>query len=135
MTTKELCNKWYDMFVLIMETEGEKSGSIVYQEIEKRTRKQVEFNLDKQESLVFDEFISFCIAFTVLETRIDDESRMEKLMNDGEYFSSLVNDLWNRYLRKATRKFTSKYGIPQVKEDRIKNIMISVIKIVKDEKF
>ena len=123
------------MFVLIMETEGEKSGSIVYQEIEKRTRKQVEFNLDKQESLVFDEFISFCIAFTVLETRIDDESRMEKLMNDGEYFSSLVNDLWNRYLRKATRKFTSKYGIPQVKEDRIKNIMISVIKIVKDEKF
>ena len=135
MTTKELCNKWYDMFVLIMETEGEKSGNIVYQEIEKRTRKQVEFNLDKQESLVFDEFISFCIAFTVLETRIDDESRMEKLMNDGEYFSSLVNDLWNRYLRKATRKFTSKYGIPQVKEDRIKNIMISVIKIVKDEKF
>ena len=123
------------MFVLIMETEGEKSGNIVYQEIEKRTRKQVEFNLDKQESLVFDEFISFCIAFTVLETRIDDESRMEKLMNDGEYFSSLVNDLWNRYLRKATRKFTSKYGIPQVKEDRIKNIMISVIKIVKDEKF
>ncbi len=72
--------------------------------------------------------IGFYILLMIIEA-----GDIEKLSNlNLEEVSERIDDFWNRYLRKPTRAYTSKNGLPPVDSDSLR-VTCKFIKNLKDD--
>lgn len=133
MTITELFPKYVELFILVMEAAGQKTGNAYYTNVEKIIK--------REDSKAFIEgFLKqdppFPVMITILEFLLIKEMRgiegAEELSIDSG--KDLVDDMFERYLKKPTRKFTSTYGLsPVVELDTYFKVIIKTKE--EDEKF
>lgn len=114
LTTEELFREYIKLFTLIVETAGQTEGNKSYKEVT-RVLKENEHIVKKiiEEEMSFTPFVASLIFFI-----IKDIHGTEKLSgeNSMETIKPLVDDFYVRYIKKPTRKFTAKYGLPVVED-------------------
>lgn len=130
MTSRESIKGWEEIFILLME----ETDDSVYKKAEEIINR--EQNQKELEKLIEDELpLGVVIGYYILLMIIEAAGDVEKLaiLSMAEV-SERIDDFWNRYLRKPTRAYTSKNGIPPVdteslhvtcrfiKVDNLKNI-------------
>ena len=113
MTTREIYQKYEEIFVLVMETAGEETGNKVYKETEKilnesNFKKVIDQAIEQEIPLPV--FICMCII-TLLE-KIHGADKLIEMDIDESY--KLADFMFQNYLKKPTRKFTSTYGLPVI---------------------
>lgn len=109
MTAKELFPKYVEIFELVIEQAGEDTGNKVYKNISK----VILDNKDKIESSIendvpFSLFVTVLIMIVLLEVHTPE--KLDKMSKEDT--KVLMDDLFDRYLKKPTRKFTASYGLP-----------------------
>ena len=118
MTTKEIFEKYLILFKITVADAGEKTNNSVYkdvynvfEEFDKTIQTAIE------EDVPFSLFVSICITIIIYE--INYKNRKSEINVDEEEIkvtNDLIEDFWLRYIKKPTRSFTSKYGLPVVNE-------------------
>ena len=111
MTAKELFPKYVEIFELVIEQAGEDTGNKVYKNISK----VILDNKDKIESSIendvpFSLFVTVLIMIVLLEVHTPE--KLDKMSKEDT--KVLMDDLFDRYLKKPTRKFTASYGLPNM---------------------
>lgn len=113
MTTEEIYKKYKEIFILVMESVGEETGNSVYKDVENildnKFIKQAIHEIIEQE-VPLPVFISLCII--ALLERIHSREVLEKMEPEESY--KLADYIFQNYLKKPTRKFTSTYGLPVI---------------------
>jgi len=127
MSYEETLKSWEKIFILVMES----TDDPVYKKAEEIINKESTQKLIK--SLIEDEVylpyaIGGYIAMMIVEAQ--GPEKLEKLSLDE--MEERIDDFWNRYLRKPTRAFTTKNGLPPVDQESLK---VSCKFIKKNEKF
>lgn len=114
MTYREIAEKYIDLFVLIIETAGDVTNNQSYKNIEhivEKSRKEV---LDKaiEDEVDFGMFIVLLITAALMDIH-----SLEDLSNKNEdEMYVLISDMWDRYLKKPTRKFLTQNGMKLIDE-------------------
>lgn len=112
ITTEELFREYIKLFTLIVETAGQTEGNRSYSEIT-RILEENEHVVKKviEEEMPFTPFVATLIFLVV-----EDVHGAQKLSGEEsvEIIKPLVDDFYVRYIKKPTRKFTAKYGLPAV---------------------
>lgn len=111
MTSRELFPKYIELFSLVMETRGQEIGNEVY----KKTREIIKKNKNNIDKMIEDD-LPFPAFITALEFFLISEIHsIEKLRESGEEnIKYLVDSMFDLYIKKPTRDFTAKYGLPVV---------------------
>lgn len=113
MTYREIAEKYIDLFVLIIETAGDTTNNQSYKNIEhilKKSKKELDRAIDDE--IDFGMFIVILITTTLMD--IHD---LENLANkDEDEMYVLISDMWERYLKKPTRKFLIQNGMKLIDE-------------------
>lgn len=127
MSYEETLKSWERIFILVMES----TDDPVYKKAEEIINKESTQKLIK--SLVEDEVylpyaIGGYIAMMIVEAQ--GPERLEELSLDE--MEERIDDFWNRYLKKPTRAFTTKNGLPPVDQESLR---VSCKFIKKNEKF
>lgn len=113
MTTREIYNKYKEIFILVMEAAGEETDNTAYKNVEKiLNQHDISRAIDQfiEQEAPFQIFISICIVALLLE--IHEVSELTELDPDETY--ELADYIFQHYLKKPTRKFTSMYGLPVI---------------------
>lgn len=113
MTYKEIAEKYIDLFVLVIETARDVTNNQSYKNIE-HTLKKSKKELDRaiEDEIDFGMFIVLLITTTLMD--IHD---LEDLSNkDEDEMYELISDMWERYLKKPTRKFLTQNGMKLIDE-------------------
>lgn len=114
LTTEELFREYVKLFKLLVETAGYTVKNKSYLEVERILQKQ-EKNIKAtiEDDIPFTPFVATLIFYTILD--IHGADRLEGVEKTEEV-KNLIDDFWERYLKRPTRKFTSKYGLPEVRD-------------------
>ena len=113
MTTKEIYRKYEEVFILVMEAAGEETNNQAYKNVEKILKDKVfakSINQAIEDEAPIQVFISLCIVALLKEIHGVDE--LSDMTEDETY--ELADYIFQHYLRKPTRKFTSTYGLPVI---------------------
>ena len=113
MTTKEIYKKYREVFILVMEAAGEETNNQAYKDVEKILKDKVfakSINQAIEDEASIQVFISLCIVALLKEIHGVDE--LSDMTEDETY--ELADYIFQHYLRKPTRKFTSTYGLPVI---------------------
>ena len=113
MTTKEIYRKYEEVFILVMEAAGEETNNQAYKDVEKILKDKVfakSINQAIEDEAPIQVFISLCIVALLKEIHGVDE--LSDMTEDETY--ELADYIFQHYLRKPTRKFTSTYGLPVI---------------------
>ena len=113
MTTKEIYRKYEEVFILVMETAGEETNNQAYKDVERILKDKVfakSINQAIEDEAPIQVFISLCIVALLKEIHGVDE--LSDMTEDETY--ELADYIFQHYLRKPTRKFTSTYGLPVI---------------------
>lgn len=113
MTTKEIYKKYEEVFILVMEAAGEETNNQAYKDVEKILKDKVfakSINQAIEDEAPIQVFISLCIVALLKEIHGVDE--LSDMTEDETY--ELADYIFQHYLRKPTRKFTSTYGLPVI---------------------
>ena len=109
MTVEEIYKEYKKLFVLIMETAGQETNNSVYVKSEEILKKHD--NLFKQhieQDAPFEVFVTSCMVVLIMEIH-----GLEKLSDlDEKETTNLVKSMYDMYLKRPTKKFASKYGLP-----------------------
>lgn len=114
MTYKEIAEKYIDLFVLIIETAGDVTNNQSYKNIEHIVEKSRKGVLDKaiEDEVDFGMFIVLLITAALMDIH-----PLEDLSNkDEDEMYVLISDMWDRYLKKPTRKFLTQNGMKLIDE-------------------
>lgn len=113
LTTEELFREYVKLFKLLVETAGYTVKNKSYLEVERILQKQ-EKNIKAtiEDDIPFTPFVATLIFYIILDIHGADRLEGEKT----EEVKNLIDDFWERYLKRPTRKFTSKYGLPEVRD-------------------
>lgn len=113
MTYKEVANKYIDLFILVMETAGDVTNNQSYKNIENIINKsRGELNRAIEDEIDFGMFIVILITAVLLDVH-----KIEDLYEkDEDEMYSLISDMWERYLKKPTRKFLTQNGMKLIDE-------------------
>jgi len=127
MTSRETIKGWEEIFILLMEETNDpvykRAESIINQ---KENQKEINRLIEMEVPLGV--IIGFYILLMIIEA-----GDIEKLSNlNLEEVSERIDDFWNRYLRKPTRAYTSKNGLPPVDSDSLR-VTCKFIKNLKDD--
>lgn len=113
MTVQEILDKYLDLFVLIMESAGEKTDNEYYKNVKQildNHKSVVDDMIEKTPIIPFELVVVMYISFLVEEIHGAD-----RLANsDDEEIDNYINSMWNLYLKKPTRRFTAKYGLEPI---------------------
>ena len=114
LTTEELFREYVKLFKLLVETAGYTVKNKSYSEVERILQKQ-EKNIKAtiEDDIPFTPFVATLIFYVILD--IHGADRLEGVEKTEEV-KNLIDDFWERYLKRPTRKFTSKYGLPEVRD-------------------
>lgn len=114
LTTEELFREYVKLFKLLVETAGYTVKNKSYLEVERILQKQ-EKNIKAtiEDDTPFTPFVATLIFYIILD--IHGADRLEGVEKTEEV-KNLIDDFWERYLKRPTRKFTSKYGLPEVRD-------------------
>lgn len=114
LTTEELFREYVKLFKLLVETAGYTVKNKSYLEVERILQKQ-EKNIKAtiEDDIPFTPFVATLIFYVILD--IHGADRLEGVEKTEEV-KNLIDDFWERYLKRPTRKFTSKYGLPEVRD-------------------
>lgn len=114
LTTEELFREYVKLFKLLVETAGYTVKNKSYLEVERILQKQ-EKNIKAtiEDDIPFTPFVATLIFYIILD--IHGADRLEGVEKTEEV-KNLTDDFWERYLKRPTRKFTSKYGLPEVRD-------------------
>jgi hypothetical protein len=127
MTYKEIADKYIDLFVLIIETAGDVTNNQSYKNIEntvKKNRKELDRAIEDE--VDFGMFIVILITTALLDIHsLEDLSDK----NEDEMYT-LISDMWDRYLKKPTRKFLAQNGMKLIDELNYSSIIFK-----RNEKF
>jgi hypothetical protein len=127
MTYKEIADKYIDLFVLIIETAGDVNNNQSYKNIEntvKKNRKELDRAIEDE--VDFGMFIVILITTALLDIHsLEDLSDK----NEDEMYT-LISDMWDRYLKKPTRKFLAQNGMKLIDELNYSSIIFK-----RNEKF
>ena len=113
MTVQEILDKYLDLFVLVMETAGEKTDNKYYKDVKriiKDNKSILDDMIEKTPVIPFELVVVMCIAFLVEE--IHGTERL--IESDYDELDNYINSMWDLYLKKPTRHFTSKYGLEPI---------------------
>lgn len=113
MTTKEIYQKYKEVFILVMETAGEETGNKVYKDVEKILNKnsfKKVINQAAEQDVPLPVFI--CICIVTLLGEIHGPDKLSEMDMEESY--KLADFMFQNYLKKPTRKFTSTYGLPVI---------------------
>lgn len=113
MTYREIAEKYIDLFVLVMETAGDMTNNQSYKNIEKTLKNSYsEINKAIDDEVDFGMFIVILITAALLDIH-----KIEDLYEkDEDEMYDLISDMWNRYLKKPTRKFLAQNGMKLIDE-------------------
>lgn len=129
MTYKEIADKYIDLFILVIETAGDLTNNQSYKNIEnivKKSKKELDRAIEDE--VDFGMFIVILITSALLDIH-----SLEDLSNkDADEMYILISDMWNRYLKKPTRKFLAQNGMKLIDELNYSSI---IFKRDKNEKF
>lgn len=115
MSYNEMLKEWEKIFILIMEN----TDDLIYNKAEEIINKTPNQNLIKEmleEELPLSCAIGGYIIMMLIESQGPDklgDLNMEEMVRR-------IDDFWNRYLKKPTRVFTSKNGLPTIDQDSLK---------------
>ena len=127
MTYKEIADKYIDLFILIIETAGDVTNNQSYKNIEntvKKNRKELDRAIEDE--VDFGMFIVILITTALLDIHsLEDLSDK----NEDEMYT-LISDMWDRYLKKPTRKFLTQNGMKLIDELNYSSIIFK-----RNEKF
>lgn len=114
LTTEELFREYVKLFKLLVETAGYTVKNKSYLEVERILQKQ-EKNIKAtiEDDIPFTPFVATLVFYIILD--IHGADRLEGVEKTEEV-KNLIDDFWERYLKRPTRKFTSKYGLPEVRD-------------------
>lgn len=114
LITEELFREYVKLFKLLVETAGYTVKNKSYLEVERILQKQ-EKNIKAtiEDDIPFTPFVATLIFYIILD--IHGADRLEGVEKTEEV-KNLIDDFWERYLKRPTRKFTSKYGLPEVRD-------------------
>lgn len=114
LTTEELFREYVKLFKLLVETAGYTVKNKSYLEVERILQKQ-EKNIKAtiEDDIPFTPFVATLIFYIILD--IHGADRLEGVEKTEEV-KNLIDDFWEKYLKRPTRKFTSKYGLPEVRD-------------------
>jgi hypothetical protein len=112
LTTEELFREYIKLFKLIVETAGYTVNNKSYLEVEKILEKEEKnIKLTIEQDIPFTPFVATLIFYVILDIHgienLEGDEKIDKI-------KELIDDFWERYLKRPTRKFTSKYGLPNV---------------------
>ncbi len=121
MTYREIAEKYIDLFVLVMETAGDVTNNQSYKNIEKTLKNSYsEINKAIDDEVDFGMFIVILITTALLDIH-----KIEDLYEKGEdEMYGLISDMWNRYLKKPTRKFLAQNGMKLIDELHYNSIVL-----------
>lgn len=109
MTAKELFPKYVKIFELVIEQAGEDTGNKVYKNISNvinSNKEKIEKSIE--EDIPFGLFVTVLITIVLIE--VHSVEKLDKMSKEDT--KVLLDDLFDRYLKKPTRKFTASYGLP-----------------------
>lgn len=123
MTTEEIYKEYKKLFVLIMETAGQETNNSVYVRSEEILKKHEGlFKQPIEQDAPFEIFVTTCMVVLIMEIH-----GLEKLNDlDEKETTDLVKSMYELYLKRPTKKFASKYGLPF--DGDLNNRFIKVIK-------
>lgn len=127
MSYEEALKSWEKIFILVMES----TDDPVYRKAEEVINKESTQKLIK--SLIEEEvYLPYAIGGYIVTMIIEAQGpeKLEKLSLDE--MGERIDDFWNRYLKKPTRAFTTKNGLPPVDQESLR---VSCKFIKKNEKF
>lgn len=127
MSYEEALKSWEKIFILVMEN----TDDPVYKKAEEIINKESTQRLIK--TLIEEEvYLPYAIGGYIVTMIIEAQGpeKLEKLSLDE--MGERIDDFWNRYLKKPTRAFTTKNGLPPVDQESLR---VSCKFIKKDEKF
>ena len=127
MSYEEALKSWEKIFILVMES----TDDPVYRKAEELINKESTQKMIK--SLIEEEdYLPYAIGGYIVTMIIEAQGleKLEKLSLDE--MGERIDDFWNRYLKKPTRAFTTKNGLPPVDQESLR---VSCKFIKKDEKF
>lgn len=112
LTTEELFREYIKLFKLIVETAGYTVNNKSYLEVEKILEKEEKnIKLTIEQDIPFTPFVATLIFYVILDIHgienLEGDEKIDKI-------KELIDDFWERYLKRPTRKFTSKYGLLNV---------------------
>lgn len=116
LTTEELFREYVKLFKLLVETAGYTVKNKSYLEVERilllqKQEKNIKATIE--DDIPFTPFVATLIFYIILD--IHGADRLEGVEKTEEV-KNLIDDFWERYLKRPTRKFTSKYGLPEVRD-------------------
>lgn len=112
-TLQELYEEYKKIFILVIETAGDKTGNRVYKEVENIIKDNERHFQDLIEDDVPFKALIAAMEFMVI-TKIRSVEELEQL--GEEKVKDLVDSMFDLYLKRPTRKFTSTHGLPPVDE-------------------
>ena len=110
-TSEELFPEYLKIFELVIEQAGEDTGNTVYKNISNILSKNRD-KIDKaiEDDIPFGMFVTLLVIIILLE--VHTAEKLDKLSPDETKY--YIDDLFSRYLKKPTRKFTSSHGLPTI---------------------
>lgn len=127
MTYKEIADKYIDLFVLIIETAGDVTNNQSYKNIENTVKK----NRKELDRAIEDEVDFGMFIVILITTALLDIHSLEDLSDkDEDEMYTLISDMWDRYLKKPTRKFLTQNGMKLIDELNYSSIIFK-----RNEKF
>ena len=122
MSYEETLKTWEKIFILVME----ECDDSVYKKAEEIINKEA--NQKALKGIIEDEIplpwaIGFYIVIMILESVGPD--KLSEL--DDKEIIGRINDFWVRYLKKPTKAFTTKYGLPPINSESL-NVGLKIYK-------
>lgn len=109
MTVEEIYKEYKKLFVLIMETAGQETNNSVYIRSEEiLNRHEALFKQHIEYDAPFDVLVTTCMVLLVME--IHGLDKLSEL--DENKTTELVDSMYSLYLKRPTKKFASRYGLP-----------------------
>lgn len=119
MTTKELYEKYKDIFILAIETAGEETGNSVYRNVSEIINSE-DTRLGVEELISYGCRLDLIIVKLVCDIVLAIHG-IEKLNNED--LMDYANPIFELYLKKPTRAFCQQNGIPVIKSLEWKAIL------------
>lgn len=111
MILEDIAKKYREVFILCMEAAGSETGNEAYLECEKiLDNSQIYIQNAIDNGVDFKIYVS--ILITTVLSDIHGFSKLEE--NDPEANGKLLEDLFQRYLWRATRNFSTRNGLPVI---------------------
>jgi hypothetical protein len=113
MTARELYEKYKEVFILVMETAGEETGNEVYKNVESI------INSEKFTTLINEALDSGCrLDFVIVQMVIALVLNIHNLedLSEGDLMKEYGIPMFELYLKKPTRVFCQRNGVPVIKE-------------------